>query len=297
VGLADYQMNYNGLDFGAGYDIGIQSIEGFDDFSADLGNTSIPRGTGDVPGLAVARARSIVLYLKVKEAKRSVALADRVNEAYRAFTLSQSPTALSLKDPGQPERFVNCRVIGRTFRRVPELTHGYHPFVVRLQAADPRFYGATAFNQGLGVYSASGGGMDYDLVDYGKEYALDTAASIVVTNDGNAEAFPVIAFFGPVTGTMTGATLTNITNGSVADFVFTSALVTGGTFVADMQRIVTAAPGTTPYISQGGTNRYGDWQLPRAPFFLSPGTNELRFEITGTSTDATASVTWRDTSL
>lgn len=301
MALQDYQMTYNGLTFGMGNPIGIIEVVGFDDFDAQLGDSPIPRGSGDVPGLGVARSRGITLHLSARGPKRSQELADLLNLAYVTFNLSQTPLPLALQDPEQPERFVNCRVVGRTLQRNATLTHGFHPFSVHFRAADPRFYGAESLNQGLGIYDASGGGLDYLTGpfsgDYSKDYEVDTSASVVVENDGNADAYPVIVFFGPPTGTLTGATLTNLTNGAVADFTFTSPLLTGGTFTADMGRIVTADPGPVPFISQGGTNRYGDWELPRSPFFLSPGSNELRYEITGTTTDATASVTWRDTSL
>jgi hypothetical protein len=47
----------------------------------------------------------------------------------------------------------------------------------------------------------------------------------------------------------------------------------------------------------GTSSRFGDWAHPREPFRLSPGFNELKFEVLGTSptTDAAASVSWRDT--
>lgn len=96
---------------------------------------------------------------------------------------------------------------------------------------------------------------------------------------------------------MTGAVLTNLTTGETAEFTFTTGLNPADIFTADFRRLVQADPGELPYIRLGGTNRYGDWDLPRIPFALAPGTNDIRFEITGTGTDPSCSVTFRDTSL
>jgi hypothetical protein len=87
--------------------------------------------------------------------------------------------------------------------------------------------------------------------------------------------------------------MTNLTNGSVLQI--TTTITTGQILSADMTAAVTGANALV--ISLSGANRYGNWTVPRTAFSLSPGSNVLRFQVTGTSTDAVANLTWRDTWL
>ena len=90
--------------------------------------------------------------------------------------------------------------------------------------------------------------------------------------------------------------MTNVTTGVAS--VHATTLLTGQTLTADMDAIVAVRPSTLSAVRLGATNKYGEWSQPRTPFYLAPGNNELRFEISGgTSTDGTAAITYRDTWL
>ena len=297
MALSDYDFHYNGLDIGNAYPVGLIEAEGLTDLTVGMGDSSIPRGSGDVPGLSVAKARTVTLTLRVRGDKRSQELADDVKTVVSAFAMSQEPKALTFKEPGVPEQLVYVRVAGVHVPRKPTLTLGYRPVTVRLKAADPRVYSAEEYSDTAGIYNPSGGGIDYNK-DGNIDYLGDpSAGEVIARNDGNAEAFPVVRFYGPTTGTMTGATIQNITTGAVADFDFASGLLSSDIFTADFRRLVTVDPGEVPYIRLNSSNRYGEWQLPRTPFSLAPGDNVLRLEVDGTTTDAQAVITWRDTSL
>jgi hypothetical protein len=182
--------------------------------------------------------------------------------------------------------------------RTATTTHGFRPFTVKLKAADPRVYSRAELTDTMSVYDPSGaGGMDFDK-DGVTDYVADgTAGEITALNSGNADAYPLLRIHGPPTGTMTGATVQNITTGGEAVFTFGSGLIATDIFTADFRRMVTLDGGDVPYVNLNGANRYGEWNLPRIPFTLAPGENVLRFIVTGTTTDANAVMVWRHTRL
>lgn len=284
----DYQMVYGGLTFGMGTGIGIEVIQGFEDFDVAMADSGIPRGWGDVPGLHTVRAREVTLQLT---AATDADLADILD----TFQPAELPSPLTLTEPTFGERFLYARPIGRAFVRNP--VHKFKRMVaVRFKIADPRLYSEEHLHA-IPLYDAGGGGgAEYDF-DYGIDFLGGATGDTTVTNHGNADAYPNILVFAPSSGTTLTADLTNLTTGQVAAFTFTTDLNPGDVFAADMRRIVVVDPGGDPYIELSGTNRYGDWDLPREPFAIVPGSNDLRFEISGSGVDAAASVTFRDTSL
>ena len=287
---AAYQMQFNGTLFGLGTSIGIESVSGFDDFTMDMADVPVPRNWGDIPGLHTAQAKEVTIELTMNDdSDMALALA--------TFQPSEFPIPLYFNWPGLGDRFVYARVIGRA-RPINPVSKFKKMLSVRFKAADPRVYAAAEQSGTLSPYNPSGGGTDYSK-DGNTEYVGDpTAGEITATNAGTTSTYPLITLYGPQdAGTMTGATIQNITTGGEADFVFTTPMGASDIFTADMRRIVTANAGDDPYIALGAVNRYGDWQLPRTPFALVPGINVLRLEVTGTTTDASAVIRWRDASL
>ena len=154
-----------------------------------------------------------------------------------------------------------------------------------------------------GLASSHGPGRAYWLTQNFRPVNLDAepdlaAGEIILVNSGNVDAHPLIRLYGPQdAGTLTGFTVQNITTGAQLDVDFTTPMVASDIFTVDMKRIVTVQTEGDPYINLGGANRYGDWNHPRTPFKLQPGTNVLRLEVDGTTTDASCVVTYRHTSL
>lgn len=286
--MANYQMEYEGLTFGFGTDIGLEVIEGFEDYDVASADTALPRGWGDVPGLHTVSARQVVLQIATRDT-------ERFQEVLDTFQPTDMPKPLYLTEPETGRRFVYARPVGRSFTRNP--IHKFKQMAaIRLKLADPRIYGDEHTHLVPLYDSGGGGGLDYDI-DFGAEFTGGSTGDTTVTNHGNADAYPTILIFAPSSGTTLTATLTNLTNGETAEFTFSTDLSSGDVFTADMRRIVTVDPGSTPYIRLGGTNRFGDWDLPRTPFRIPPGSHDIRFEISGTGVDASASITFRDTSL
>lgn len=293
LGLTDYTYNYNGLTFGDGTSYFVDHHEGLEGFEIRASDSDQPRGDGGIRGLDYVAPRTVAFTL---------ALADTADTGYEtcwaavraAFLPSRSVDMdLTWKRPGVAERLVRCRPV--QLARVEDYLRfnqvGHPPVVLR--AVDPRIYSSVEHSGNATAYAAVGGGMDWPVTNWPVDFTAGTQNLLALSNAGTAEAYPLVRFYGPTVGTCTGVTLTNLTNGSVLAIATT--VTTGQILSADMTAAVTGA--NSLVISLDGSSRYGSWTVPRSAFSLSPGSNVLKFQVTGTSTDVIANVTWRDTWL
>ena len=293
----DYQVEYRGLVMGLGTNFHIVGLDGLEEDAVRMGDSTIPRAGGDIQGLHVPAARQITLDVIVNGVKGSQAQRDDVQALIDAFQHSDEAHNFYFQEPGfVGRRYVLARAAGRAQARDPRAP--FTPrFKLRLKLADPRAYEENTNQGNLTDYDAGGGGMDYDVVEYGREYTVDTSNQTTLTNAGNAKAWPVLRFYGPTVGTITEVTLTNISTGQAAT-VFSSTLLTGQILVADMDAIVAVRSTGLHVVRLGATNKFTEWDQPRDPFYLQAGENVLRFEISaGTSVDGLCTVTYRDTWL
>lgn len=291
LGLADSTFNYNGLTFGDGTGYYVDHHEGLEGFDTRVSDSDQPRNDGGIRGLDYVAPRVVAFTLALGETS-DTSYETRWQALRAAFLPSRSvDLPLTWKRPGQPERIVNCRPIQLT--RVQEYLQfdqiGKPPLVLR--AVDPRIYSSVQYMANATPYAAVGGGLDWPVGNWPVDYTGGTQNLLVVQNNGTADAFPLIRFYGPITGTCTGVTLTNTTNGTVLQISTT--VTTGQILTADMTAAVTGA--NTSVIDLGGSSRYGSWVVPRTPFNLSPGSNTIKFQVTGTSTDCICNLAWRDT--
>lgn len=293
MALADYQFSYNGLTFGDGTGYYVDHHEGLEGFDTRGSDSDQPRNDGGIRGLDYVATRTIAFTLALGETS-DTAYESRMAAVRAAFLPSRSADLpLTFKRPGMAERLVNCRPVQLT--RVQEYLSfdqiGHPPLVLR--AVDPRIYSSSQYNSNATVYAAVGGGMDWPVVNWPVDYTGGSQNLLAAQNNGTAEAYPLVRFYGPIVGTCTGVTLTNLTNGSV--LAINTTVSTGQILSADMTAAVTGA--NINVIDLGGSSRYGSWVVPRAAFSLSPGSNVLKFQVTGTSTDMIANLVWRDTWL
>lgn len=295
MALPDETFEFRGLVFGEGQTIMVNHAEGFEGFDVRSSDSDQPRGDGGIRGLDYVAPRTIAFELVAAE------LEDIDGTVYEAkwqqirstFRPSRDEDFdLKFKRPGQPERIIRCRPIQLTRR---EDYRGYNrigfPPVV-LRAVDPRIYSSTIRSGNVPTYSATGGGVDFDL-NFASEFNTigGTQIEYVAQNDGNTEAYPKIRFYGSSTGSIDSVTLTNTTTDQA--ITVATHIGSGQILTADMPAAVTAA--NRLVISLDGASRYGDWELPRTAFALAPGSNTLRYEINGTATDSVCNMQWHDT--
>lgn len=293
LGLADYTFNYNGLTFGDGTGYYVDHHEGLEGFETRVSDSDQPRGDGGIRGLDYVAPRTVAFTLALGETSDTT-YETRMAAVRAAFLPSRSADMdLVFKRPGQVERLIRARPIQLT--RVEEYLNfdqiGHPPLVFR--AVDPRIYSSVEHSGNATVYTASSGGMDWPVVNWPVDYTGGSQNLLAVSNTGTAEAYPLIRIYGPTVGTCTAITLTNLTNGSV--FAVSTTITTGQILSGDMTAAVTGA--NSLVVSLDGASRYGSWTVPRTAFSLSPGSNVLKFQVTGTSTDVIANLTWRDTWL
>lgn len=297
MALAEETFAFRGLTFGLGCDVMVNRAEGFEGFEVRSSDSDQPRGDGGIRGLDYVAPRTIAFELVTAELEdldgsTYEALWAAVRSAFRPCRETDYP--LTFKRPGAPERVVWCRPVSLVrsedylkFNRV-----GFPPVVLR--AVDPRIYSAEVHTGNVTVYATSQGGFDLPVeLGSGIDFTGGSQAEFVAENAGTADAYPLIRFYGPVSGTVTGVKLTNTTTGDILHV--TANVVTGQILTADMEAAATGA--NRLVIALDGSSRYGDWALPRSPFSLAPGSNTIRFEVFGTSTDALCNLVWRDTWL
>lgn len=295
MALSNYQMTYRGLIMGPGLPIHAMEIRGLEDFAVRSGDTELSRSDGDVAGLHTIAGKEVTLDIAVTGEKGSAELAATLAAVMAAFTPSDTSYPFVFQEPHAAERYVSARVIARGELKSPRSTHGFHTLAVRLKAADPFIYGTTSHQGSLTPYT-TGGGADYPIVDYLKDWTVSVSGEAVAVNAGNAKAWPLIRFYGPTDGgTLTSMTLTEVYSGRSVEVVET--VLAGQILTMDMKRLMRADSGDVPYVRLDDANRYGKWSVPREPFYLapSPEANLLRYSITGTTSATLAVVTWEDT--
>lgn len=294
--MADYVWTYTAPDggtvsFGDGQLAEVLQISGLDGFdNVRSSTTDIPRGHGGVPGKHFLPPRAPVFRLEAIEATQA-GLESTRQQLVDGLTVSTDVAGtLQWERPGQAARLMFCRpvsVVWPTDSR--EIGLAAEPRVA-FEAADPRMYAAAGKTVRLEPYTA-GGGLDF-TVEYAKEFTvtgLDKAAS----NGGNVGCPPVVRFYGPTSGTCTGVQLLNRTTGVTLD-VQTS-ITAGQTLTVDMRAFVASTGARVVDLS--GASRYGDWQQPRTPLLIEPGSNVLRFTGDGTTTGMECVVDFADTWL
>lgn len=291
--IQDYQLKYGKLVLGRDTPYGIRAIRGLYDMDVDSGAVPIPRGDGNIPGEDWVRAKDIELELTVEGPRQSTQLAEDLAELRKVFQRQRTPQNLWVKKPGEPEQYIRVRPIGRAIQEDVQSEHGLKPVMIRLHAADPRLYSTDSKALAMDVHETDSGGTEFDM-DFSVDFTIDASSSFIAHNAGDARAYPIIRFNGPTDGgTIDGVTIFNETAGVELDVQ--TAVLSGQTLKADMLAYIRASGDQV--IGLDGSSRYGDWVVPREAFYLQPGDNLLRYEVTGTSSESVVSVTWFDTSI
>lgn len=287
--LEDYQFWYGigeeGILFGDGTDIDVPQLEGLESLDVRSGTRELPRDDGSVPGLHLVNSRQPVFDLEI--------IGDSL---YYDFLDVIGPSRiiegeLHWKFPGREQVFMRGRPLARSGKRDAFMV-GRIPVTIAFECADPRVYGVNLEQVLMGIYNPSFGGLDFE-VDFEVDFTgSGGGGETTAVNDGDAPAYPIIRFFGPISGTCTSVKIENVTTGISLEN--TADITTGQVLKADMDA---RKRGTGSRIMDlAGSSVYGSWTLPRETFYLAPGENVLRLTITGSSTDVQAIINWRDTS-
>ncbi|MEK0324308.1 MAG: phage tail family protein [Nitrosopumilus sp.] len=291
--LLDYQMWFNELLIGVNTNYDFVQVSGLFGLNIRDGDKPFPRQHGSIPGEHYKGTIDPVLTIDCVDIPSSLwTTVRRFDEAFTTSEQTDLQGELHFKLPGLPQLFLRART-RRKQTSIDGLNVGLIPRTVSLKAVDPRYYSYIQYSENFPEFNFTGGSLDWDI-DWDVDFTGGgSTGEFVITNAGNGNAYPIIKFHFGISGTITAVQLTNVTTGQLLDI--DRAILTGQILTADMDKIVRGESGNI--IDIAGASAYDDWQLPRAadPFFFQPGTNRLRFELTGSSPNASCTVIWRDT--
>ena len=284
--LQDYQYEYRGLLMGSGTYYEIDELSGLSGLNFRIGDRDFPRSHGQIPGKLLANYRLITVDMKVRvPGGTAETIAPFVRNVEKMISPDQGTRDGTIpddewdkfvwKEPGLDEQFIRARPVRSREPRRHDTEFGIRPITFQLRAADPRKYGTTqrTLTHTAGNTPAS------------KEF--------VITNDGTAKAYPLIHY---LTGSNTGGFIKNRTTGVEIHF---EDLLINSTYQFDMDAVIRGARKEAftyvgPLTTVPDTEKYPyyKWLVPRKPFFIHPGNNDLAISFNDTVT-----LWWNDTYL
>lgn len=293
--LRPFQGLWNGLTFGEGTQYIVPGeITDLFSYSARLGDSEIPQGDGDFSFSRYAASRFVQVPFLVTGTPLTSTLEDQVNTWLRTFDAVDVYGQGWLVWRGVDRAWMwRCRVSRRRVKVSPEqMVQGAIEAVAEFKLADPRVYDARQRPGGL-VPTTAGSGGGFDLpVELPLDMTASTAGTLNANNTGDAIAWPVLQVSnGTGSGNITEVEVTNATTGEV--FHIITDIAEGQVLVADFDRLVRRAPG--PHVHIDEASRYGDWQHPRVPLGIQPGSNLFTSQVTGGA--PTVRLDWYNTSL
>lgn len=279
VGPFNYQYRLGGFDgllIGDETEYTIESHDGLEGWEIRTSDDELPRGDGALRGVDLQSSRQILIELKV--GGRQVDVEAAMDALYRALVPQRDVDwELIWRHPGRPLRMVRVRPTNLTRELSWEETVVNHQSIA-LIAADPRHYSA-------GVHSVR--------VPATAEQNIGAIIPVVLLNEGNGAAYPLIRIAGPPVGSDPVTRVELVNQSGDVSFVVETVLPAGSTLVGDMEARATGAARSV--VTVDGTSKYGAWVHPRNTFRLAPGANRLYLRTTPATAQVTATIEYRDT--
>lgn len=281
-------LTYNGLDINTGSKnpYSIASIEGLRGFGVRSGDSPIPRASGDTPGDHYLSSKNPVL--SIRAIGRYDEIIPQLLDAFRPQRNQELP--LEWEENGE-KRILFCRTIDAPIVHERNLDPAAFDVTIGLKASDPRVYGedhkinATSF-------VLSGGAVN-EPINEPKNATEEGGNYKSAFNNGDSDAHPTITVFGPDSNTIERFEVINETNGSRVDI--SASIGSDQSLIVRMREFVTRRLDKR-IIELSGANRYNSWENKGEIFYLSPGDNVIRFDVTsGNETGAKMVMSWQDT--
>jgi hypothetical protein len=296
--LDAWQMQFNGVVFGAGTDYSILGVEGLDLPVVRNGDVARSRDTGEFIGLDLLGGRDITLTLDCASIAGANLQADLTTlaTAFAPPVGGQTESVLWIQMPNLPLLAVACRVRKRQIPIDLAWSQGLaSKIIIALHCTDPRLYGETS-DQVIQLSSGTSGMMFPATFPLSFGGAA-TPGTLVVNNTGNIEMRPIIVITGPVTN----PTITNETTGLSMTFSNPSqssyTLNSGDTLAIDLDAHsvlwTVYEASTSSSVRSWVVNGSTWWDLP-------PGINTISFtssDGTEPSPAPTCAVEWAPTSI
>lgn len=284
-------VQYGDVLLGPGTPYGWQTLTGWEDSPAlDSGTVNRSDAHGAFPGRLLAQPRTITVDgLVLRAEPRAVGTVVRHLAASTALGDGELPLVVKLDDSPPLLSWARC------IRRSVPVSRGYAMGVVtggalQFEASDPRRY-ALVEQRVEGNLPRPEAGLDWNLAPgpEGLPWPLafgtpGATGALVVTNEGDAPAHPLIAFRGPVAL----PSLTSVNTGDRIEYDITLA--------PDDELVIDTAAGTATLNGTESRLYTGTAQsVPEGTFTLPPGTTNFAFRGAPESSDPRAAclIRWR----
>ena len=179
--------------------------------------------------------------------------------------LANKPLVLGVAQPEGEVRELNCRFVELTGRETPdEHMATWKKVVLSFRGFDPFWYGER-------------------IVVDGAVENLGDPTWIKVTNPGDADAWPIIKIYGPITDPLVKLTTMDDTS-ALKQFKLTGYILGSGRYI-----VVDTRPGRKTVILDDGTNLYQYLDASINELFAIPQ-GDYRVDLNGTGTDANTKI-------
>lgn len=290
--LEDWQYDLGGVVIGAGTSVQVIETTGLGRPPVRESDVDQPSMDGQFAGPDYFAARQIQFDAAIKIPGNPAACHDMVAQL-QAVTdpasvrlVGGQGMTLRIKRPGRPVKrlTVRARKLDPEYRQV---IHGYVPLDIELLAHDPTFYADEQSTTELPLGWLTGGGFAAPVTApiYVQDGTVAADRPGWVTNQGTADAWPILR----VTGPCANVTITNVATGR--------SLALPTLNLADGRWIqIDTRPGyrTVTWDNGGNASTYLSPGSRIDLFSIPPGTSEMRWTAFDSSNSARLNITWRD---
>lgn len=290
--LTDWQYDLGGVLIGAGTTVNVIETNGLGRPPVRDNDVDQPSMDGMFAGPDYWAARQVQIDAAIKDPANPAGCHDVIAALQAAADTSAvrlvggQGMTFRLKRPGRPTK----RLTGRLRKLDPEyakVLHGYVPLDIEFVAHDPTFYADAESTTELPLGWLTGGGFAAPVVApiFVQDGTVAADRPGWVTNNGDADAWPVIR----ITGPCSNVTITHATSGR------TLALPTL-TLAAGRWVEIDTRPGyrTITWDNGGNASTYLSPGSRLDLFSLPPGQSEMRWTAFDATNTARLRLTWRD---
>ncbi|MCI3279213.1 phage distal tail protein [Streptomyces cylindrosporus] len=290
--LADWQYDLGGVLIGKGTSVVLVETTGLGRPPVRDNDVDQPSMDGQWAGPDYWAARQVQFdaYIKIPGQPDAcydlVATLQAASDAAAVRLVGGQGMTLRIKRPGTPVK----RLTGRMRKLDPEyaqVIHGKVPLDIEFVAHDPQFYADTETTTELPLGWLTGGGFAAPVRApiHVQDGTVAADRPGWVTNNGDADAWPVIR----VTGPCTNVTITHVASGR--SLALPTLTLAAGRWVE-----LDTRPGyrTVTWDNGGNASAYLSPGSRIDLFSLPPGTSEMRWTAFDNTNSARMRLTWRD---
>ena len=290
--LNDWQYDLGGVLIGAGTSVNVIETSGLGRPPVRDNDVDQPSMDGQWAGPDYWTARTVQIDAAIKIPGEPDACHDMIASLQAASDTTAvrlvggQGMPLRIKRPGRPVK----RLTGRMRKLDPEyanVIHGYVPIDVEFLAHDPVFYADTETTTELPLGWLTGGGFAAPVVApiYVQDGTVAADRPGWVTNNGDADAWPIIR----VTGPCANVSVIHVASGRI--LAMPTLVLSAGQWVE-----LDTRPGYRTVTRENGGNASA-YLSPSSRidlFSLPPGTSEMRWTAFDNTNSARMRLTWRD---